>query len=94
MRGIVLAGVILTIFCGIYQAEAKDTMKSLNEKEQAVAEISMWTARGKMPELKNALASGLKAGLTVNETKEILVQLYAYCGFPRSLNALGCFMGC
>lgn len=93
MRGIVLAGVILTIFCGIYQAEAKETMKSLNEKEQAVAKISMWTARGKMPELRNALASGLKAGLTVNETKEILVQLYAYCGFPRSLNALGCFMG-
>jgi alkylhydroperoxidase/carboxymuconolactone decarboxylase family protein YurZ len=28
-------------------------------------------------------------GLTVSDAKEILVQLYAYAGFPRSLNALG-----
>ena len=32
---------------------------------------------------------GLDAGLTVSDAKEILVQLYAYAGFPRSLNALG-----
>ena len=38
------------------------------------------------------LTQGLEAGLTVNEIKEILVQLYAYAGFPRSLNALGTFM--
>jgi alkylhydroperoxidase/carboxymuconolactone decarboxylase family protein YurZ len=35
------------------------------------------------------LSKGLDAGLTINDTKEILVQLYAYAGFPRSLNALG-----
>ena len=34
----------------------------------------------------------LDAGLTLNEVKEILLQLYAYCGFPRSLNGLSCFM--
>lgn len=28
-------------------------------------------------------------GLTVNQMKEALSQLYAYTGFPRSLNALG-----
>jgi len=38
--------------------------------------------------LKQALASGLDAGVSVNEFKEVLVQVYAYCGFPRSLNAL------
>jgi len=31
---------------------------------------------------------GLDAGLTINEIKESMVQLYAYCGFPRSLNAI------
>lgn len=31
----------------------------------------------------------MDAGLTLSEAKEILVQLYAYVGFPRSLNALG-----
>ncbi|RYH31886.1 MAG: carboxymuconolactone decarboxylase, partial [Alcaligenaceae bacterium] len=35
-----------------------------------------------------ALGQGLDAGLTVNEAKEVLIQLYAYAGFPRSLNAL------
>ena len=42
-----------------------------------------------MPKLNAALNQGLDAGLTVSEAKEILVQLYAYVGFPRSLNALG-----
>jgi alkylhydroperoxidase/carboxymuconolactone decarboxylase family protein YurZ len=35
------------------------------------------------------LNQGLDAGMTISEAKEILVQLYAYAGFPRSLNALG-----
>lgn len=26
--------------------------------------------------------------MTVNEVKEVLVQMYAYCGFPRSLNGI------
>lgn len=30
-------------------------------------------------------------GLTVNEINEVLAQLYAYCGFPRSLNAITAF---
>ncbi|HKJ08641.1 MAG TPA: carboxymuconolactone decarboxylase family protein [Gammaproteobacteria bacterium] len=34
----------------------------------------------------------MDAGLTVNESKEILVQLYAHAGFPRSLNAIQAFM--
>ena len=38
--------------------------------------------------LKKAVNSGLDSGLTVNETKEIIVHLYAYCGFPRALNGL------
>ena len=46
-----------------------------------------------MEKLKTALNEGLDAGLTVNEIKEILVQLYAYAGFPRSLNGIDTFMG-
>lgn len=65
---------------------------ALSAKERSIAAISMYTARGDMEKLKNALNTGLDAGLTVNEIKEVLVQLYAYCGFPRSLNALNCFM--
>ena len=36
-----------------------------------------------------AIRGGLRTGLTANQIKEALSQLYAYMGFPRSLNALG-----
>lgn len=64
----------------------------LNIRQQAMIPIAAFTACGEMEKLTVALTEGLEAGLTVNEIKEVLVQLYAYCGFPRSLNALGCFM--
>lgn len=64
----------------------------LAAKQQSIVTISSFTANGDLEQLKPALAEALQAGLTVNEIKEVLVQLYAYAGFPRSLNALGTFM--
>lgn len=64
----------------------------LNARQQAMIPVAAFTASGDMDNLNRALHDALDAGLTVNEVKEILSQLYAYCGFPRSLNALGCFM--
>lgn len=64
----------------------------LDVRQQAVIPIAAFTAAGNMSKLETALNNGLDNGLTVNEIKEILVQLYAYCGFPRSLNALGTLM--
>ena len=92
MRKISFWSVILVFVFTMQFLEGTDTMKPLEEKEQKLVEIAMYTARGNMPGLKGALRAGLDAGLTVNEIKEVLVQLYAYCGFPRSLNALGSFM--
>ena len=48
----------------------------------------MYAARGNHDSLKVILARGLDCGLTVSEEKEVLTQLYAYCGFPRSMGAL------
>ena len=64
----------------------------LNQKEKSLVKISSYTAQGKIDELKNALNEGLDAGLTLNEINEELVQLYAYCGFPKSLNGITAFM--
>jgi 4-carboxymuconolactone decarboxylase len=64
----------------------------LNPRQQAIAAIGAFTAVGRLPQLREALTEGLAAGLSVNQIKEILVQMYAYAGFPRSLNALGAFM--
>lgn len=41
-----------------------------------------------MDRLDAALRKALDNGVTVNELKEAFSQLYAYTGFPRSLNAL------
>nr|WP_320114682.1 carboxymuconolactone decarboxylase family protein [uncultured Desulfuromonas sp.] len=69
-----------------------DTSSSLNQRQQSIVTIAAFTASGDLDKLKSALVTGLDAGLTVNEIKEVLVQMYAYCGFPRSLNGLGTFM--
>lgn len=64
----------------------------LTRRQQAIAPISAFTALGDLPKLKITLEEGLEAGLTINDIKEVLVQLYAYLGFPRALNGLGSFM--
>lgn len=66
--------------------------EQLSGKQQAILPITAFTASGDMKRLNAALRHGLDAGLTVSEIKELLGQMYAYVGFPRSLNALGEFM--
>jgi 4-carboxymuconolactone decarboxylase len=65
---------------------------ALPAKYQALVSISAYTATGDQARLHEALAQGLKSGLTVNEEKEVLVHLYAYCGFPRSLSGINTLM--
>ena len=73
--------------------DAQDNNRTaLNTHQQSMAAIAALTATGNIQQLKIALGAGLDAGLTVNEIKEALVQLYAYCGFPRSLNAINALM--
>jgi len=66
--------------------------QGLNAKEQSIVTVSAFTAKGELEQLREALHGGLDSGLTVNEVKEVLVQLYAYCGFPRSLNGISTLM--
>ncbi|WP_373101117.1 MULTISPECIES: carboxymuconolactone decarboxylase family protein [Pasteurellaceae] len=64
------------------------TQMTLSQRQSSLAQIGAFTAKGDMPELKGAIEQALNNGLTVNEIKDAMVQLYAYTGFPRSLNAL------
>jgi alkylhydroperoxidase/carboxymuconolactone decarboxylase family protein YurZ len=75
------------------EAQTMDKNLALSAKQQGIIPIAAFTAKGDLEKLKVALHGGLDAGLTVNEIKEILVQLYAYAGFPRSLNGINTFMG-
>lgn len=62
--------------------------ETLSARQQAIPLMAASMAASQMDKLNSALNQGLDAGITINEAKEILVQLYAYTGFPRSLNAL------
>ena len=64
----------------------------LTARENAIVDIGAWTARGEQDKLGAAFKAGFEAGLTLNEAKELVGQLYAYCGFPRALNAAGTLM--
>lgn len=91
---VILASILISVVCIMTSLEAQ-TMKNegLNARQQNIVTIAAFTARGDLTKLKTALNEGLDAGLTINEIKEVLVQMYAYCGFPRSLNGINTFMG-
>lgn len=71
------------------EPNAMQQSATLSARQQAIPLIGAAVAGSDMPALDSALQRGLDAGLSISEAREILVQLYAYCGFPRSLNALG-----
>jgi 4-carboxymuconolactone decarboxylase len=90
-----ILAVILALMLSIVPIADAQTVNTqpLSPKQQSIVAISAFTANGDQEKLKTALNEGLDAGLTVNEIKEILVQLYAYAGFPRSLNGINTFIG-
>ena len=67
-------------------------MENLTQRQKDIAIISALTATGNQQTLEKAIDKALDDGLTLNEIKEVLVQMYAYCGFPRSLNAINTAM--
>jgi 4-carboxymuconolactone decarboxylase len=88
-----IAGIFALVLSGTITSETP-SMKTegSSNKQAAIVTIAAFTASGDLRKLTDALNEGLDAGLTINEIKEILVQMYAYCGFPRSLNGNSTFM--
>ena len=77
--------------CTTKQSNTKDMNQLSFTTEQAacMSAIACNEAKGDLVSLESAIHGGLEAELTVSQIKEALSQLYAYTGFPRSLNALG-----
>ena len=95
LRSQIIIGLLFTISCFSGNLNAQNNLesnKTLTVKQQSIVTIAALTAKGDLPNLKPALNSGLDAGLTINQIKEVLVHLYAYCGFPRSIRGLQTFM--
>jgi len=89
-----MGGVLLAAGLSTWASETKaeSIPKGLDARQRGVAGIAALTAIGDLPRLEVSLQEGLDSGLTVNEIKEVLIQMYAYAGFPRSLNGIGIFM--
>lgn len=85
----IAACALIIMVCGLSTIKAQDNMDVLNKKQQHLAVIAAFEAKGDVEGLKTALTAALNDGLTVNEAREALSHLYAYTGFPRSLNGLG-----
>ena len=73
---------------GVSELKQAVASQTLSARQQAIVPIAAFGSAGDMAGLSTALDKGLDAGLTVSDAKEVLIQLYAYAGFPRSLNAL------
>ena len=63
--------------------------QSLTDRQKHLATVAALEAQGDLVRLEPAVRAALDGGVTINEMKEAFSQLYAYTGFPRSLNALG-----
>ena len=87
--GLILIGLLPG---NIFAQSKNESVQALTARQQSIISISAITAKGDLVLLKPALNKGLEAGLTINEIKEVLVHLYAYCGFPRSIRGLQTFM--
>ena len=83
---------VLLVACSPKQkTETRDMNQLSFTTEQAayMSAIACDEAKGDLVALESAIHNGLEAELTVSQIKEALSQLYAYTGFPRSLNSLG-----
>ncbi len=81
---------MMTCYSKTIQTNHNMNVLSFNEQQAAaISAIACHEARGDQSSLAIAINDALDAGVTVSQIKEALSQLYAYTGFPRSLNALG-----
>jgi len=61
----------------------------LSERQKRMIAVAAFEAKGDIVGMETVINEALDGGIAVNEVKEALTHLYAYTGFPRSLNGLG-----
>ena len=74
---------------GAMLASTQSSVSRLDQRSKGLAACACLMAQGDLERLEPVVKMALDNGVTINELKEAFSQLYAYTGFPRSLNALG-----
>jgi 4-carboxymuconolactone decarboxylase len=67
-------------------------MDTIDRRYYLIASIAALASKGMELRLKIAFEQALDSGMTINEIKEVLIHTSAYCGFPRSIQALNSLM--
>lgn len=77
----------------IHEAVGQSTNETkLSGKQKGIILMAAFAAKGDLTKLKSAIGGALDAGMTINESKEVFLHTYAYCGFPRSIQGLNTLM--
>lgn len=88
MKLILSLAALLAFAAGAY-AQSENTMENaLSLRQQHLVAVAAFEAKGDIASLEAELDAAFDDGLTESELKEALSHLYAYTGFPRSLNGL------
>ncbi len=74
------------------QRAAADTAGLVSTRYRHLATLASLAALGDLERLQTACDRALDAGLTVNECREVMLHLYAYAGFPRSIRGIQTLM--
>ncbi len=60
----------------------------LSVRERQIASVAALVATGRSSQLPVHLRSSLKAGLSVDELREVIIQTAVIAGFPPAMNAM------
>lgn len=71
---------------------AKGISDSLTHRQKNIINIAAYAALGDLSGLSKAQHIALETGLSINEISEVLIHVYAYAGFPRSIRGIMTFM--
>ena len=64
------------------------TREELDLKTREICTVTALTVLGTIPQLKEHINAALNVGNTPAEIVEIIMQMSAYCGFPKAINAM------
>lgn len=64
------------------------TREELDLKTREICTVAALTVLGTIPQLKDHINAALNVGNSPTEIVEIIIQMSAYCGFPKSINAM------
>ena len=64
------------------------TREEVDLKTRELCTVAALTVLGTIPQLKDHIGAALNVGNSPTEIVEIIMQMSAYCGFPKAINGL------